>query len=59
VETVQLPGRDQQLGAGGDDVTVTLSGFTREIVLTDVKTDLRKITVTITARRARRRVPTR
>ena len=48
VETVQLPGRDQKLGAGGDDVTVTLSGFTREIVLTDVKTDLRKITVTIT-----------
>lgn len=48
VETVQLPGPDQRLGVGGDDVTVTLTGFTREIVLTDVKTDLRKITVTIT-----------
>ena len=34
VETVQLPGRDQKLGVGGDDVTVTLNGFTREIVLT-------------------------
>ena len=47
VESVELPGVDQQLGTG-DDKTVTLSGFTREIVLTDVEADLRKITVTIT-----------
>lgn len=47
IESVELPGVDQQLGTA-DDKTVTLTGFTREIVLTDVETDLRKITVTIT-----------
>jgi Tfp pilus assembly protein PilV len=47
VESVQLPGVDQQLGTA-DDKTNTLSGFTREIVITDISTDLRSITVTIT-----------
>lgn len=47
VESVVLPGVDQRLGTA-DDKTVTLSGFTRKIVLTDVSTDLRSITVTIT-----------
>ena len=47
VESVVLPGIDQRLGTA-DDKTVTLTGFTREIILTDVDTDLRKITVTIT-----------
>ena len=47
VESVKLPGVDQRLGTG-DDVTKTLSDFTREIKITDVSTDLRSITVTIT-----------
>jgi len=47
VESTQLPGRDQMLGTG-DDVTTTLAGFTRQIVIADVSTDLRSITVTIT-----------
>ena len=47
VERVVLPGRDQLLGTA-DDVTTTLDGFTREIKITDVSTDLRSITVTIT-----------
>ena len=47
IESVVLPGIDQRLGTA-DDKTVTLSGFTRKIVLTDVTTDLRSITVTIT-----------
>jgi prepilin-type N-terminal cleavage/methylation domain-containing protein len=47
VESVDLPGRDQRLGTA-DDVTVTLSNFTRQIQIADVETDLRSITVTIT-----------
>ena len=47
VESVTLPGVDQRLGTA-DDVTKTLSDFTREIKITDVSTDLRSITVTIT-----------
>ena len=47
VESTQLPGIDQRLGTG-DDKTATLDGFTREITLTDIEADLRKITVTIT-----------
>ena len=49
VETVVLPGPDQQLGTA-DDVTQTLDGFTREIRLVDLSTDLRSVTVTITYR---------
>ena len=47
VETVALPGRDQILGTA-DDVTKTLSEFTREIAISDISPDLRSITVTIT-----------
>jgi hypothetical protein len=49
VETVLLPGRDQMLNTG-DDQVVTLSGFTREIQITDVPNEnaqLRSIVVTI------------
>ena len=47
VETVDLPGPDQQLGTA-DDVTKTLNDFTREIAIADISPDLRSITVTIT-----------
>jgi prepilin-type N-terminal cleavage/methylation domain-containing protein len=47
VEFVKLPGIDQRLGTA-DDVTKTLSDFTREIKIADISTDLRSITVTIT-----------
>ena len=47
VETVTLPGRDQMLGTF-DDQTITLDGYSREIAIRDVETDLRSITVTIT-----------
>jgi prepilin-type N-terminal cleavage/methylation domain-containing protein len=47
VEFVKLPGVDQRLGTA-DDVTKTLSDFTREIKIADISTDLRSITVTIT-----------
>ena len=47
VESVDLPGPDQQLGTA-DDVTKSLTGFTREIAITDLTVDLRSITVTIT-----------
>ena len=48
VETVTLPGIDQQLGTA-DDKTESLSAFTRQIAIADVtgSTDLRVITVTI------------
>jgi type II secretory pathway pseudopilin PulG len=47
VETMVLPGPDQQLG-NADDVTVTLNGFTREIQIRDIEPNLRLITVIIT-----------
>ena len=47
VESVDLPGPDQRLGTA-DDVTSTLDGFTRNIVITDLSDDLRSITVTVT-----------
>ena len=47
IESVALPGPDQRLGSV-DDVTKTLDGFTREILITDLSDDLRSITVTIT-----------
>jgi prepilin-type N-terminal cleavage/methylation domain-containing protein len=46
-ETVVLPGKDQQLNTA-DDVTVTLTGFTREIQIRDIEANLRSITVIIT-----------
>lgn len=49
VETVVLPGRDQTIGTG-DDQVVPLSAYTRQITITDVPNengDLRKIVVTI------------
>jgi Tfp pilus assembly protein PilV len=53
VETIALPGPDQQLGTA-DDKVQTLSSFTREIKIVDVPEpghvaiNLRSITVTIT-----------
>jgi hypothetical protein len=47
LETVVLPGPDQLLGTA-DDKKETLKGFTREISISDVRDDLRLITVTIT-----------
>ncbi len=49
IETVTLPGKDQVLGTG-DDQVITLSGYTRQITITDIaneNNDLRKIVVTI------------
>jgi hypothetical protein len=49
VETVTLPGKDQIIGTS-DDQVITLSGYTRQITITDVpgeNGDLRKIVVTI------------
>lgn len=48
VETVVLPGPDQTMG-NGDDITMTLTGFTRQITIAAVggATDLRSITVAI------------
>ena len=47
IETVVTPGRDHILGTV-DDVTETLTGFTRQIQIADITDDLRSITVTIT-----------
>lgn len=49
VETVQMPGVDQQLGTG-DDKTESLASFTRQIAIADVggSTSLRVLTVTVT-----------
>jgi type II secretory pathway pseudopilin PulG len=47
VESILLPGPDQMLHTS-DDVTKTLTDFTREIKITDISLDLRSITVTIT-----------
>lgn len=47
VESFVLPGRDQLLRTA-DDVTVTLSNFTRQIQIVNLSADLRSITVTIT-----------
>lgn len=49
VESAILPGRDQLLGTG-DDTTITLNGYTREIRIRDVPNEngeLRTITVTV------------
>src|SRR5215470_12515360 len=47
VEVVDFPGPDQTLGTA-DDVHRPLTGFTREIAITEINPDLRSITVTIT-----------
>ena len=47
VESFVLPGPDQTIGTT-DDVTVTLTNFTRQIQITALSVDLRSITVTIT-----------
>ncbi len=47
VESFDLPGPDQRLGTA-DDITLTLTGFTREIKIVDLSDDLRSITVTVT-----------
>jgi len=47
VESVDLPGPDQMLGTP-DDKTESLSGYTRQIAISDLSQDLRSITVTIT-----------
>jgi type II secretory pathway pseudopilin PulG len=47
LETAVLPGPDQLIGTA-DDREETLDGFKREIKITDVRDDLRLITVTIT-----------
>ncbi len=52
VESFVLPGPDQIIGTQAhpsyDDITVTLSNFTRQIQITTLSVDLRSITVTIT-----------
>jgi len=50
VETVTMPGKDQQLNTT-DDQVITLSDFTREIMIRDITGEngqLRSIVVTIT-----------
>ena len=50
IETITLPGSDQQLDTA-DDRTVVLSGYTREIKIRDVSSEngqLRSIAVTVT-----------
>jgi prepilin-type N-terminal cleavage/methylation domain-containing protein len=52
IETTTLPGRDQVIGTG-DDTLMTLSNFTREVVIRDIPNEngeLRSIVVTITYR---------
>ena len=46
LESVTLPGPDQSLGTG-DDQIVKLNNFTREIKITDITPNLRKLEVTI------------
>jgi prepilin-type N-terminal cleavage/methylation domain-containing protein len=46
VETLIDPGRDGKLGTS-DDVIVPLSNMTREITITDVSAQLRRLTVTV------------
>jgi prepilin-type N-terminal cleavage/methylation domain-containing protein len=46
IETVDLPGEDEVLGTGDDEVE-TLDRFTREIAIRELSDDLRSITVTI------------
>lgn len=45
-EVIQLPGPDGILGTG-DDQTMSLASFTREIIITDLSTNLRQIQVIV------------
>jgi hypothetical protein len=47
VESVVMPGPDQALGTS-DDKTETLTAYKREIRITDIRPDLRSLTVVIT-----------
>jgi hypothetical protein len=47
LESVTLPGPDQDLSKTADNRVETLRGFTREIRISDVTEDLRLITVII------------
>jgi hypothetical protein len=47
VETVVLPGPDQDLNTTADNRTETLQTFTRQITIHEISTVLRSITVTI------------
>ena len=47
IESVTYPGRDLIMG-NTDDKTFTMAGFKREIMIRDVITDLRSITVKVT-----------
>lgn len=50
IETVELPGPDQNMATTADNITVTLTGFKREIQIAPVdnRQDLRLVTVIIT-----------
>jgi type II secretory pathway pseudopilin PulG len=48
VESVVLPGPDQDLSTAADNRTETLAGFTREIQIEEISTVLRSLTVIIT-----------
>jgi len=49
IETAVYPGRDGLFGTE-DDTTINLSGFSREIRIRDVETNLRSITVIVSFR---------
>jgi hypothetical protein len=46
IESGTLPGPDNRMGTG-DEVTIALNDFTREIIITDIDTNLREIQVII------------
>ena len=46
IEQLVLPGLDNLIGTGDDEV-IPMNGFTREIQITDINSDLREIRVTI------------
>ena len=48
VESVTLPGPDQNLATPGDNRIETLNGFTREIRIEDISAVLRSVTIIIT-----------
>jgi hypothetical protein len=46
IESILYPGRNGLVG-DGDDITVALAGFTREIQITELTPTLRSVTVTV------------
>ena len=48
IESYTLPGPDQDLETTGDNEVVELTGFTREIAISEISAVLREITVVIT-----------